>query len=273
MSDAGDADLLIRARDALLDALDALSAHRQAVVVIGAQAIYLHTRGVALALAEATKDSDLALDPRVLGGHPPVEDVMRSAGFRLDRRSRQPGAWLSPEDIPIDLMVPEALAGSGGRRAARVPRHARKAMRRAIGLEAAVVDHGLMLIGALRPGDTRTHQANVASPAALLVAKLHKIGEREVQPGRLLDKDAHDIYRLLTALPVARFAGSLVRLREDALAASATEAALAFLERLFAAGPGALGSHMAGRAEEGIGEPDVASASAAALAQDLLAEL
>ena len=273
MSDAGGADLLVRARDALLDALDALSAHRQAVVVIGAQAIYLHTRDVALALAEATKDSDLALDPRTLGQDPPVENVMHRASFRLDRNSRQPGAWLSPDDIPIDLMVPEALAGAGGRRAARVPPHARDAMRRATGLEAAVVDHAVMLVGSLRPGATRAHQANVASPAALLVAKLHKLGEREAQPGRLLDKDAHDVYRLLTALPTDRFTGPLVRLREDPLAAAATRAALVFLGRLFAAGPDALGSTMAGRAEEGIGEPDVASASVAALAQDLLAEL
>ena len=273
MSDAGDTDLLVRARSALLDALDALSAHRHAVVVIGAQAIYLHTEGAALALAEATKDSDLAVDPRSLGTQPLVEEVMQRAGFRLDSRSGQPGAWLSPDDIPIDLMVPEALAGSGGRRAARVPPHARNAMRRAHGLEAAVVDNHAMIVGALRGDDKRVREVNVASPAALLVAKLHKLGERVERSGRLLDKDAHDIYRLLTALPLDRFVRPLVRLRDDPLAGGATMAALAFLDRLFAAGPEATGSSMAGRAEEGIGEPDVASASVSALAQELLAEL
>ena len=46
MSSPGDADnLLIRARSALLDALDALGVHRESIVVIGAQAIYLHTAG------------------------------------------------------------------------------------------------------------------------------------------------------------------------------------------------------------------------------------
>ena len=70
MSESGGPDLLVRARAARLDALDALAVHRRAVVVIGAQAIYLHTGGVALALAETTKDSDLALDPRSLGDHP-----------------------------------------------------------------------------------------------------------------------------------------------------------------------------------------------------------
>lgn len=43
MSPTGDADLLVAARSALLDALEALHAHRDAVIVIGAQAIYLHT--------------------------------------------------------------------------------------------------------------------------------------------------------------------------------------------------------------------------------------
>jgi hypothetical protein len=49
-----------------------------------------------------------------------------------------------------------------------------------------------------------------------------------------------------------------------------TERALTFLADLFAAGADAPGSAMAGRAEEGIGDPTVVSASAAALAQDLV---
>jgi len=65
---SGDADILVQARSALLDALDALEDHRDSVVVIGAQAIYLHTGSAQVALAEATKDSDLALD--VLEHHP-----------------------------------------------------------------------------------------------------------------------------------------------------------------------------------------------------------
>ena len=64
MSPPGDAELLIAARGALLDALDALAAHRDALVVIGAQAVYLHTGAADVALAEATKDSDVAIDPR-----------------------------------------------------------------------------------------------------------------------------------------------------------------------------------------------------------------
>ena len=67
MSPAGDADLLIAARSALLDALEALIDQRDALVLIGAQAIYLHTGAAVVALAEATKDSDLAVDPRAAG--------------------------------------------------------------------------------------------------------------------------------------------------------------------------------------------------------------
>ena len=38
----GEPDLYVRARRALLDAADALEAHLDAVVLVGAQAIYLH---------------------------------------------------------------------------------------------------------------------------------------------------------------------------------------------------------------------------------------
>lgn len=52
MSPPGDADLLVAARGVLLDTLEALAAHRDALVVIGAQAIYLHTGEADVALAE-----------------------------------------------------------------------------------------------------------------------------------------------------------------------------------------------------------------------------
>jgi len=61
MSPPGDAELLIVARSVLLDALDALAEQRRALVLIGAQAIYLHTGAAPVALAEATKDSSLRL--------------------------------------------------------------------------------------------------------------------------------------------------------------------------------------------------------------------
>ena len=35
---------------------------------------------------------------------------MRAAGFELDPVTHQPGVWLNADRIPVDLMVPEALA-------------------------------------------------------------------------------------------------------------------------------------------------------------------
>lgn len=272
MNRSGDADLLVRSRTALLDALEALVSHRHSVVVIGAQAIYLHTDRSTVALAEATKDSDLALDPRILPEQPLLEEVMRAAGFELDPKSQQPGTWIK-DGIPVDLMVPEALAGAGGRRGARIPPHSKRATRRAAGLEAAVVDHHPVQVGSLTADDARVYAVNVASPSALLIAKLHKLGERQGHVDRLADKDAHDTYRLLVTLPLERFIMPLRRLGDDQLAGEVTRVALEHLQQLFADGPDALGSVMAGRAEEGVGDPEVVSASVAALSQDLLTAL
>lgn len=269
MSAPGDAELLMAARAALLDALDALAGHLDALVLIGAQAIYLHTGAAPVALAEATKDSDLAIDPRVLSDDPLLERAMADAGFHRDLLHPQPGSWLSPSGIPVDLMVPEALAGGSGRRSARIPPHSRHATRRTPGLEAAVVDHGSMTIAALDPADRRQAQIAVAGPAALLVAKLHKLGERKDDPGRLVDKDAHDIYRLLIATDTAEVGARLTALADDQLAGPATAVAIVHLRELYADAT-SLGSIMAGRAEQLVGDPDVVSASVAALAGDLL---
>ena len=271
MSSNGAGDLLVQARSALLDALTALSDHRDSVVVIGAQAIYLHTGAAEVALAEATKDSDLALDSRSLGPDPLIEAAMTRANFILNPTSRQPGSWINVHGIPVDLMVPEAIAGGSGRRGGRIPPHAPTATRRAVGLEAAVVDHAEMDIRSLSKADLRVVSAQVAGPAALLVAKLHKLGERQDDPARLVDKDAHDVYRLLVAISTDRLADGLRRLSKDDLAGPVTTKALTYLADLFAGGATAKGSVMAGRAEEGIGEPDVVAASCAVLASDLLA--
>jgi hypothetical protein len=266
----GDDLLLVRARSVLLDALQALRAHRPAVIVIGAQAIYLRTGRAQVALAETTKDSDLAIDARTLEPVPLLEVAMRAAGFRLDEHRPQPGTWLSHDGVPVDLMVPATIAGDGGRRGSRIPPHSNKATRRAAGLEAAVVDHVPMIVRSLDAGDARTFEANVAGPAALLIAKLHKLGERQDTPGRLVDKDAHDLYRLLLAVPTEQLAQRLSDLLRDDFTGPTAHRAMRFLADMFASGPSALGSVMAGRAEEGIGNPAVASASVSVLARELL---
>ncbi|MQA98600.1 MAG: hypothetical protein GEV11_29940 [Streptosporangiales bacterium] len=120
MNVRGENDLLVAAATHSSTPLDALGPHLDAVILIGAQAIYLHTGDAPVALAEATKDSDLALDTRSLGDDPLIEDAMRAAGFRLNDHVRRPGVWVNAYGIPVDLMVPETLAGGSGRlRAAR----------------------------------------------------------------------------------------------------------------------------------------------------------
>lgn len=264
-------NLIAEARAALLDAVAALEAHKDSVILIGAQAIYLRTGSATFALAEATKDSDLAIDPRKLGEDPRLEEAMTDAGFILNPVSRQPGAWVSPNGIPVDLMVPEHLAGSGSRRGVRIPPLAKHSARRAVGIEAAIIDQSPMTVGSL-DGDGRSAIINVAGPSALLVAKLHKLGERVGNPDRLNDKDAHDTYRLLVATEAPDLAETVRRLLTDELSQEVTAQALAYLEQLFVS-PDALGSTMAGRAEEGVGQPDTVSAAVSFLAQDLLSAL
>ena len=273
MNQIGASDnIAVLARSVLLDALIALEAHRDSVVVIGAQAIYLHTGNAPVAVAETTKDSDLSIDVRTLGDHPLIEEAMRGAGFHNDAPSGQPGSWLSPSGIPVDLMVPEAIAGRG-RRSVEAPPHNSRALRRAVGLEAAIVDNGMMTIRALTADDDRAVDAWVAGPAALLVSKLHKLGERqESAPTRLVDKDAYDVYRLLVTVPTHVLVTMFDRLLRDDLAGDVTDQALDYLNKMFGAVDG-VGAFMAGRAEEIVGDPAVVSAACAALTGDLLASL
>ena len=79
-----------------------------------------------MALAEAIKDSDLAIDSTRLSDEPLIEEAMVSAGFFLDLLSNQPGAWMNPAGVSVDLMVPEALTGDGVWRVAHLVARAPK---------------------------------------------------------------------------------------------------------------------------------------------------
>jgi len=57
-------ELYVIARRVLLDALDALAAHRDATILVGAQAIYLHSGDANLGVAAYTTDADLTPGPR-----------------------------------------------------------------------------------------------------------------------------------------------------------------------------------------------------------------
>lgn len=233
--------LYVAARRVLLDALEALSSQLPAIIVVGAQAVYLRTGDAGLTMAPYTTDADLALSPDDLVDIPRLEDAMRKAQFEPD--DHQPGTWTKAvevddksEDIPVDLLVPAALGG-GGRRAARIPPHDRMAARKSPGLEAALVDNDLMDVGALEAVDSRRFSVRVAGPAGLLVAKLHKLHDRilEARMDRISEKDAADMYRIIQGIPIREVIARWRVALDDRVAAEPSREALAYLADLFGA--------------------------------------
>ena len=241
--------LYVRARTALLAAADALAEQFDAVVLVGAQAIYLHTAAADFAAAEYTTDADFCIAPQYLSDTPLLAELLQTRGFSL---REHPGAWMSPDGIFVDLMVPEALSGVGSR-GARLGPHGNKAARRATGLEGALVDRERMEITSLDPGIERSVAMLVAGPAALLVAKVHKIAERTGTGDRVSDKDALDVLRLLQAIDTATFAAGLAQLANHELCAAVTAEAVSQLAPLFGS-PDSVGVTMAARAGRAGGE-------------------
>jgi len=171
---ASPSELTIIARRVLLDAVEALAEQVDAVVLVGAQAVYLRTQDADLSTQVYTADGDLALDPKALADEPRLELAMRSAGFfQQPTGFGQPGQWYRTEkigrltcDIPVDLLVPEIFAGEKGRRSADIPPHDRMAARKVAGLELALFDSDVMQIGSLESGaDPRTLRSR--SPESL----------------------------------------------------------------------------------------------------------
>ena len=105
-------------------------------MLVGAQAIYLHTGAADLTIAEFTTDADFSVDPGTLRDSPLLGELLSERGFTP---REHPGGRLSPAGIYIDIMVPEALAGRGTR-SADLGVHGKRAARRALGLEGALVD-------------------------------------------------------------------------------------------------------------------------------------
>lgn len=271
-------DVVSLARRGLLDALEALQDHLDAIILVGAQAIYLHTGEAEVALAVYTTDGDLVIDPSILGTDPLIEDALTSGGFQPQRSKdgqRVVGSWITDFDVAVDLMVPTEVAGSGRRtsRGVEAPPHDRYAMRRTHGLEGALVEHAPKTITSFEPNDSRSFEVKVADPAALLVAKLHKISDRfEQSEDRRDDKDAHDVYRLLRRVDTAALATAFQRLLAEPVSKAATAEAIGTLRDLFGSS-NAEGSRMAGRAEREVGDPEQVALAASTLAADLLAAL
>jgi hypothetical protein len=267
-------ELYVLARSVLLDALKALGPHREACVLVGAQAIYLRVGEADLGVAPFTTDADLVIDPRRLSDVPPIERGLMAAGFEL-RGGTNVGIWLARRttatteiEVDVDLLVPEAVSSGSGRRAARLQGHEARGARIARGLEGALFDADLMRVGPLDDSEVRSFDVGVAGPGALLVSKLHKIADRAGSP-RANDKDAYDILRLLRGTPAADTAARVRRLRTEPLSKEVTDEALVLLGSFFGRVDG-MGSQMAVRAARGLADPEETAASCVALTKEIL---
>jgi Nucleotidyltransferase len=252
--------LHVAARRALLDALDAAQPFRQSLIVVGAQAVYLRTASARLTLKAFTTDGDLLIDPSLLPASPPLDSTLRAAGFI---RSSQPGRWQRAVrlrdrtvDVAVDFMVPEAVAPGSGRRSVELEGHSRLAARRVYGLEAALVDHSPVRVESLDPADSRSASVAVAGPAALLIAKVHKISgriEADRHQRTSVDKDAADVYRLIQATSVADMAAGFRLALSIEVSRSVAELAMRRADQLFGRRT-AVGVEMASRAIGVVGE-------------------
>lgn len=91
--------LYVAARGVLLDALEAVDAQLDAIVIVGAQAIYLHTTpDTELPVAPYTTDADLGLDPSRLADEPLLETLLSDAGF--EQSPRHVGIWT--KEMPVE---------------------------------------------------------------------------------------------------------------------------------------------------------------------------
>lgn len=270
--------LYVASRRVLLDALAALEDQRHAVVLVGAQAVYLQTDSVRIELSAFTSDADLGLDPDLIKTEPHLDIALSTAGFSraAGDRQQQPGTWwrvqvIAGIDVPIavDLLAPETLTAGG--RGADLPPHDRGAVRRVPGIELALEDHSPMRIASLEPTvDDRTFDIRVAGIPALLVAKAYKIGDRlkDSRPTRISDKDASDVYRLIVAANPRAVAGALELLSNSDRVGGVARTGTSLLRAQFGA-PRSPGVDMAVRALEGSVAEDRVRAVLPAFIRDL----
>ena len=271
-------ELYLVARRVLLDALEALASHRSAIILVGAHAIYLRVGEADVAVAPYTTDGDLALDPDTLDERPPIETILCNAGFRA-KSTDSVGVWIANRataqnldtEIAIDLLVPAAMSPGKGRRAARLPGHDGKIARIVSGLEGIIVDTDELPIAALDPFDKRTFDVRVAGPAALLIAKVHKIQDR-AGSHRSVDKDALDVLRLLRGVETDDIADRFARILADPRAAPVARTAIDLLRANFGS-RAAPGVEMISRAVGMLADADELATSCELLTHDLLAAL
>lgn len=262
--------LYVRSRRGLLDVLEALGPHLKSVVLVGAQGVYMQVGSATEALSSFTKDADLMIVPALLSDYPAIEAVMRAAGFNL---RDQPGLWFNASDAEVDLLVPASLAGKGRRSADLGRSHNRRAAMRVAGLEAALVDKHPMTVASFEPFDRRRFSIDVAGPAALLIAKLHKIGDRnDSNAGRLQNKDASDSFLLLRQTRADTLAQTFHTCLDDPRSSAVAQRGLEYLGAFFASANG-VGLTLLRDSVAGLGDEETIVASCRALANELLSEI
>lgn len=216
----------IEARRVLLDALTALAPHLHALVLVGAQAVYLRTA---------------SRDPASMrtSWFPSISSCPRSSHRRRD----------------------------GDRRASPAST-ARQPLARAPAWPAPSSTAPPIELASLEDGDTRLVSVKVAGYAALLVAKLHKLGDRLNAPDRLHAKDAGDVYRLFDTISPFDMATTLRMLLDDERSAATTTKALSHLEQLFVT-RASTGTRLAVAALHSVLPEDTVSAAVTAYVAEL----
>ncbi|HEX3785914.1 MAG TPA: hypothetical protein VHX38_40200 [Pseudonocardiaceae bacterium] len=261
--------ITVVARRVLLDGLEALETHRDAITVIGAQAVYLRTVEAAIRSAGFTSDGDLSIDPQRLPKEPHLNKALEDAGFAV--MDHQPGLWQKRQQIgdievpvELDLLIGKSLAPTG-KRSAQIPPHGQMSARWVEGIELACVDRSPMVVAGLDPADDRRITVNVAGVCALLVAKSFKIHDRATRadkyPERLVNKDAGDVIRIMMATQALEVAAAFDALQTDERVGEVAVRGRRLLEELFG-GRGTKGVTMAVEALRG----DVAEGRVTALA-------
>ncbi|MCL1923943.1 MAG: hypothetical protein FWG15_08870 [Propionibacteriaceae bacterium] len=195
-----------RSRRLLVDTVRALGPFSEATTVIGAHAVHVWVeKAWGTTDMEATRDGDIVLNPVFVTDDPKLLDLMASVGITPALEDR-PGIYGFAEEAhldwrqrtTVDLIVPEVYAGPG-RRVARIAGQ-RNAASRAAGLELAVWDRELTTLSTIDE-PVESVQVHVAGPAALLVAKAHKVHERMAdaisRPHRIKPKDSGDVALLM----------------------------------------------------------------------------
>lgn len=238
---------LVMARGVLLSGLRALRAQREAIVVIGAQAVYEHTKDLTEVGPTVTTDGDTGVLPHLVDPSTDIGQAMLRAGFSpaLDR----PGIWwidVGGDRVAFDLLVPGAMAGPG-RRGARVPGQDKRHIGRADGLELCLIDRELHTFSPL-DGAGGPVDAYIAGPAAILCAKAYKLAERITEASRgsknrVKVKDAGDVWRLMAVTDPRSVASVFAEGEADPAISAAVAKGRSYLSHLFS--PSGVGVELA----------------------------